>query len=196
MKREGGELHGRAGSSLLDGELANLTASALCFVDTAIRSTANEADDLIPFIYPLLASVAGQHGCFRGVGRIWGAMRGQSASAQRGISSNEGTKGDGDAARRLTANMKVTIHGGHSHRMERLAAGGGCWNLPAPKLAKSGGDGSNPHLRRKGKVDTRSAVFASRRVAGLEMRECLSGRGIGFRRADKTRLITLDGTYR
>lgn len=54
---------------LLDGKLAGAAILAFCFVDTAIGSTTNEADDLIALVDPLLGVISGEH-CLGRVCRI------------------------------------------------------------------------------------------------------------------------------
>ena len=55
--------------SLLDGKLARAAVFALCLVDASIGAAADEADDLVALIHPLLGVVPGEHGLGR-VGRV------------------------------------------------------------------------------------------------------------------------------
>jgi hypothetical protein len=61
-----GQWHGNA---LLDGKFAHVAILALCLVDAAIGTTADEAHDPIALVDSLLGVVSGEHG-LRGIGGI------------------------------------------------------------------------------------------------------------------------------
>jgi hypothetical protein len=50
---------------LLDGELAGPPISAFSLVNTSIGTAADEADDLVALVHPLLVVVSGEHGLSR-----------------------------------------------------------------------------------------------------------------------------------
>jgi hypothetical protein len=54
---------------LLDGELANAAILALGFVDASIGTAADEADNLVALVDPLLVVVPRKHG-LRRIGRV------------------------------------------------------------------------------------------------------------------------------